>query len=269
MDINKLQLFQQSGHPSWEEYKAIKNCYGHVASFGYYPERKKHKPGRNQTLIADSNDEYEIKLKPHLNKKIVFLGLNTGLREDERYESRADGEPITTAKINEIVAKNKKIGLFDNQYGSDDSGRYWDLFKGYAASQEPRDTLRQDYNKPNVFDGAYLTDFLKFERNDSDFKASGLSTKTGNELTKLLKIDGLIEHNVKGLQHELAILGEPNPTAIVMLGSHFSSRHFDEYIANAFPNTYVHQISHYKNTTGRVVQDELYELNDKLLDLLD
>lgn len=217
---------------SWKQYQQIKEKYPHVASFAYWPDG--HSGNQAEPLIADTEDEFNEKLLGNIQANVVVVGMNFGINK----EIAALMEQDLTNE--ELITKWKEFSYMQNQYG----GKYGKK----AMNKAFKDTM---------LEGAYMTDLMKFKRTDTDWIPTGLPSKRQNGIDDLMIEDpDLVEHNIKGLHHELYdIVGITEDPIFIFLGSkYYDDEEIQNLMKQHFPNSTSYKMSHYARYGYKTIQ---------------
>lgn len=210
---------------TWENYKKIETKYPHIASFAYWTEE--HKGNKAEPLLVANEEEFHEKLEGKLHANVVIVGLNFGI------SNGIEALLLDKEKNDdEFLEALKEINYMSNQYG----GSY-----GKKALN--------DSFKGTCVEGAYMTDFFKFNSDDKEWKAMGIATKDGSGLKPLLKDSPeLYLKNIEGLKYELYdIVGIKEDPIFIFLGSDLNNdREIKRLMTLYFPNSSIYKFSHYQ-----------------------
>lgn len=221
----------------YENYEKNKREYGHLVTWALwnkkineidYYDLKADSKLRKELIIANSKDEYKMKgLDEILHGDVVILNSNitdTIIRGVTPHKllktlSNYKGESDNSIRYNKLVelAKNDDDYVFMNMYAQAGQGKV--KGSGYGNG----------FMKHKVFEGAYMTDFVKFTEDTGKIIPAGIpeSDTKHERITSRLKIEN-VETQAKGLKTELDSLGV-KPKVILLI--HYSLR--DDHIKKA------------------------------------
>jgi hypothetical protein len=243
--------FLKNNALSYNDYRNIRGTYGHVGSFAYWPEGFSLKNA--EPLLVDSEEAFNAQLRGHLQKGVVILGANYGVRAYTPANDVHDDQKLSVA--------NRAQKLTD----------YYDLSNQYTGEHAQRAFSKEfatHNGETSVLSGAYMTDLFKFnEDEDGQWLATGLATKSTTELKAYIE-----EHpetvalNIEGLRHELHdVLGAGEQIVIVLLGG--TVQHYKKQIQEVFPKALLLNYTHYSayQFTAAEFQEKAAKLNEEVL----
>lgn len=225
------ETFRQFNQLDYASYQRVCETYPHIASFAYWQPGFHGNAMAPEALQAASAEEYQTKLAPYLQKGVVALGLNFGVRKSLTIIDHAQSQTYTVA---ERLAHAKQGRMLGNQYGGGDAHRA--MYPEFVTHN----------GQQSLLCGAYMTDLFKFSPDeDRQWLASGIATKDGNQLAPFLKANPeLVTENIEGLQHELNdVLGVSDQFIMVLLGK--KVQEFKPQLQAAFPHAVLMDFPHY------------------------
>lgn len=243
--------FRHQNALTYEEYKRVRETYGHVGSFAYWPDGFSVKDAT--PIVADSETDFDKRLKGHLQKGVVILGTNYGVRP---YTPANDYHEDQQLSVEERQAKLTKYYDLQNQYAGPRVKR--------AFSPE----FETHNGQTSVLSGAYMTDLFKFNLDEEGkWLATGIATKEASDLAKYLKDNpAVVDLNLKGLRHELQeVLGAGEQFVLVMLGG--AVQGYADRLQAEFPQALLEKYPHYAayQYTAEEFQAKGKQLNEDIL----
>lgn len=249
------QSFMKQHELTYSEYQNVRDRYSHVGSFAYWKENYTTVKYIAKDLLADTEAEFNDKLKGNLQNGVVFLGLNFGARKnDKHYADIMNPDAFT---VDERLKMRQELNNMSNQYvGNSAHKSVYKAFNPYDGVGDPR-----------IFWGGYMTDLFKFPLDEEGtWQASGIVTPHEDKLGQILKeTPQLIPENIEGLRYELhQVVGVPEKFFLVLMGNEVQKYEAD--LQAAFPEASIVHIKHYSSpTSAEEYQREGQELTEQAL----
>lgn len=205
---------------TYENYKAHKERFGHVATWALWNEEatrvnpsdvEKSYSIRKQLIIANSEQEYKEKnLDQLLHGDVVIMPLNFSCPKESPVNPNALIQILNAYKSSNN--NKQRYAELVNLVKEDERYQFSNMYHHAAKNYGP------GFIASPLLNGAYMTDFIKFVEEDGELLAAGIPESNSSDDVLTDELTHRVDLHARGLKEEFDLL-DIQPKVIVLCHS--------------------------------------------------